>query len=1593
MSEQPAPRSDQTLNDSQLPQYPPPVPVPLNAPPGSDTPHTRYDADECKVSPPVLERLGRFEVHGEIGRGGMGAVLRGRDPVLGRDLALKVLLHNHHGDAEVLRRFHEEARIGGQLQHPGLVPVHELGADGDRPFFAMKLVEGRTLSALLKERAKPADELPRFLGILEQVCQAIGYAHARGVIHRDLKPVNIMVGAFGEVQVMDWGLAKVIGRLPAMKATVDAEQSIRTARSDSDGSESRAGSVMGTPAYMPPEQARGEIEQLDRRSDVFGLGAILCEILTGQPPFTGRDANEVLRRAGRGDLAEAFARLDGCGADAELVGLEKACLAAEPNDRPANGAEVAARVAAYRAGVEERLRRSDLERAAAEARAQEAAARAQAERRARRLLMGLAAAVLLVVLAGGGGAWLLHQQRADALARQTQTDQQARAIVERGRALLEAGWQAHDLAKLTEAKAEGDRAVDVARSGGASAAVRDQAAALRTDAEERRRRAETNRALLASLLDVSAPRETRAYASDEGGQMLTLAQPSVDEQYAAAFRRWGLEVDGQAESDVVARLGAEPEAVVQEVIAGLDGWILVRRLQKRPEAEWRHLLRVAEQLDRNDRRRQLRALLVEGSPPRAESVAGLLGSSPPWPALWELARGDKWRRLQEVRRALDPATEPVLTVLLLALASNTVGDAAGAEEVLRQALAARPDQVVLLDVLGRHLEQQSPPRLGEAIECYRAVRAARPHLGIALGKALGKASRAMEGEAVLRDLARQQPVNPEMHFYLGYALKEQGKLDEAVAAYRKAIDLDPDYASAYNNLGLALKEQGKLDESVTALRKAIELKPDLAEAYFNLGLDLQEQGKLEEAVTACRKAIDLKPDYAKAFINLGAVLKEQGKLEEAVAACRKAIDLKPDYAEAYSNLGAALKEQGKLDAAVTACHKAIDLKPDYAFAYNNLGAALKEQGKLEEAVAACRKAIDLKPDYAEAYPNLGSALDMQGKLDAAVATCRKAIVLKPGLSEAYNVLGLALHEQGKVDEAMAAYREAINLKPGYPYAYSNLGSALSNQGKLEEAVAAHRKAIDLKPDYANPYHNLGNALSKQGKHEEAVAAFRKAIELKPDYADAYHGLGLALKEQGKLDAAVAALRKAIDLKPDFAWAHNNLGAALARQGKLDEAVAAYRKAIDLNPVLAEVYYNLGLALKEQGKLDEAVTAYRKAIDLKPDYAEAYSNLGNALSKQRKLDEAVTAYRKAIDLKPDYAEAYSNLGNALSKQRKLDEAVTAYRKAIDLKPDFAEAHGNLGNALHAQNKLDAAVAAYRKAIDLKPDLTVVFYNLGNALKEQGKLDAAATAYRKAIGLKPDYAEVYTNLGVILGKQGKLDEEVAAYRKAIDLKPDLVEANINLGIALMQLAQFNDALNALTKGSDLLPANDPGRALLRQQLQLCQRLLLLDAKLPALLKGAAKPANAAEQIEFGQLCMRKKLFAAACRFHRDAFAVDPNLTEDVPSGVRYDAACAAALAGCGQGKDTDKLDDKERAQSRQQAFDWLRADLTWWGQALDKNAAPAAVVQQRMRHWQTDADFAGVRGDDDLTKLPEAERAEWQKLWQDVEALRKRAAAPK
>jgi serine/threonine-protein kinase len=1185
----------------------------LEAPPGSPfqaTPALTASPDGHTL-PVWAGETGRYQLSGEITRGGMGAILQGRDLLLGRELAVKVLLDAHRCDPSLVRRFHEEAQIGGQLQHPGIVPVYDLAqfADG-RPFFTMKLVKGRTLAALLADRAHPGQDLPRLLGIFAQVCQTVAYAHSKGVIHRDLKPANVMVGAFGEVQVMDWGLAKVLGdRAAPGTAPTPPDQAepsaIRTVRTEAVA-ESEAGTVLGTFAYMAPEQARGAVDQLDQRCDVFGLGAILCEVLTGKPPYTAATREAVHLQAVQGDLTDARARLDACGTDEELLRLARRCLAARPEDRPRDAVELAAEVTAYREGVEARLRQAELERAAAEARARE-------ERKRRRVQLALAVMMLLLVGVATIGAWLWQQQRqarvAEAARRQQETDGVVAAALHEAGLLRKQAKEAPlgDGGKYREALAAARKAGELARAGEASEGVRGQATDLIAELEQEAAAAERDRVLLVALLEVRNPREGRHFRADAKGVLTELAEPSADEQFGAAFRAWGLDVDGTPTADAAARFQGRPAAVVTEVIAALDEWASERRRQRRPAAERQRLAGLAKALEgvSSSQRGKLRAILERGHLP-VERALGVLGAAlRPVPIPFDAGPGVDRGRLRQLVEKTDPSTEPVLGLLTLARALWEAGDEAVAERLLRAAVRARPREVVLHDTLGKLLAEQSPPRWAEAVECHAAARALRPDLGVSLARSLVGSGRVGEGLALFERLTVEQPANPWTHFARGFSLADQGRFQEAEKSYRAALRRKPDIPEVHSNLGSVLAAQGRLPEAKASFREAIRLKPNSSRSHSHLGIVLYDQGRYQEAEASFRQAIQHRRASHFAHYNLGNALWSQGRLQEAETSYRAAIRLKHDFPQAHSNLGV----------------------------------VLQSQGRFQEAEKSHREAIRLKPDAAQAHTNLG----------------------------------IFLRDQRRYKEAEASFREVIRLKPDDPAAHGNLGNALGGQGRLPEAEAAFRQAIRLKPDDPDGHRNLASTLGRQGRYKEAEASFRQAIRLKPDDPEVHRHLGLALSAQGRDQEAESSFRQAIALDPRNAFAHSNLGTVLYRKGQVDEAIRCLQKAIQLDPRLVLVYGKLGEALLRQGRFAEAQASTRRFLDLLPEghslRKQAYGQLEECrrwLALEKQLPAILEGKAKPADARQHLAFAHLC---ALKKRHVA--AARLYAGAFTAEPKWAD----------------------------------------------------------------------------------------------------------------------------------------------------------------------------------------------------------------------------------------------------------------------------------------------------------------------------------
>jgi serine/threonine-protein kinase len=899
-----------------------------------------------------------------------------------------------------------------------------------RPYFTMKLVEGRTLADLLRQRADPAENLPRFLTIFEQVCQTLAYAHSNGVIHRDLKPGNVMVGAFGEVQVMDWGLAKALARTEE-----EGDPPSSLIPHPSSLPETQPGAVLGTYAYMAPEQARGEVERLDERCDVFGLGAILCEILTGRPPFRGASGSELADRARRCDHAEALAALESGAVEADLARLVRACLAAEPSARPANAGAVAAALAAHLAGVQERLRRAELERAAAEA-------RVVAERRRRWAQLAAAAAVLLLVVVGGGWAWYVHQERQQREFQAAQKQRDADATV--APSLTEAGRlfggaktaeKVGDLAKFDEALAAAQKADDLARASGASEDVQRRAAALVAELAGEARAAQRDRRLLTAILEVRGTGVEPKVHRDDSGSVIMM---SADWQFRAAFLEWdpSFDVDALPTEAAAARLRGRPRVVLTEVIAALDRWTAERRQdealrRKRPAAwedGWRRVASLAAALDDGGaERRELRALYTGGGLEQERGLAALSVALRPVPVPFEAGPREGRDRLRQLADKVNVKEEPVLGLLTLAQALRVAGEESLAERLLRQGVRERPQEVALYVGLGQLLEGQPSPRWRDVQECYRVARALRPELGESLAHALVRGGQVQEGLALYDQLIAAAPDNPWLHFRHGWALCGQDRNGAGTAAFREAIRLRPNFAEAYNNLACALNNLGRHDEAEAACEKALHYMPDCGRAYNNLGIALADQGRYPEAEAAYQRAIALEPDAPLCYYNRGVTLADQGRYPEAEAALREAIRLQPDHQVAHNSLGIVLYRQGRSREAEAAYREAIRLQPDHHVAHYNLGTLLVERRRLKEAEAAYAEAIRLRPNLAEAHGNLGILLYDQGRFPGAEAAFREVTRLKPDFLPAHNNLGFALREQGRFVEALKELRQGHAL--------------------------------------------------------------------------------------------------------------------------------------------------------------------------------------------------------------------------------------------------------------------------------------------------------------------------------------------------------------------------------------------------------------------------------------------------------------------------------------------------------------------------------------------------------------------------------------
>jgi serine/threonine-protein kinase len=898
---------------------------------------TRPGADAAPAVPPAAElpQVPGYRVEALLAHGGMGVVYRAWHLRLGRAVALKMLLSGPGARPEELERFRREAEAVAALHHPNVVQIYDVGDANGRPYFTMELVEGGSLADRIQGAPQPAQQAAALVATL---AEAVHAAHRSGIVHRDLKPANILLDRDGTPRVTDFGLAR---------------------RLEGDDGLTLSGTPLGTPSYMAPEQARGERKAIGPATDVYALGTILYELLTGRPPFCAESGSATLQQVLADDPVPPSRLNPGVPRDLATVCLK--CLSKEPHRRYASAGALAEDLRRFLRGEPIAARRAGrAERLARWARRSPAAAAL------------LAIALLAVTTVLGAGGWLIGRQILTA------------------RAVEADLWEAEQLLQqsaFTEAGAALERARSRLGDNGpfwlypvVEAARRDHEFLVRLEAIRLNR---------CTLLD-----EQQHHAA-----LLRFNKARADRDYAEAFRGQGLGAPPDDPQGAAARVRASKWAT--HLVAALDDWAVCAADPARHD--W--VLGVARRADPDPWRDRVRdpAVWRDG-----KALAELTRAAPlaeqPVPLL--LALGERLSALGEdgvgfLRRVREQYPEDFWTNFTLALALHGAGRRADGDPTLalayyQKALKIRPRAVAVLNDLGVVLFDKAwmwdKDRDGGpgAVNVFYQVVKSDPHFAPGfhnLGAALKARGDWPIAALLYQDAVEIDPQLAPAHFNLGEILAGSGGLDEAIGHHRQALGADPEFARAHYFLGLALVAKGRRDEADQcypetvkpfgpARRQALNealvyywqaclCDPEWAPARNPLRIPPQDEARLKEAIEHYRQALRLEPQFALAHGALGQALLARREFAEAEAEIRRGLDL---LAEGDKKLRA------NLERLLQGCQRLRALE-------GRLSAVV--QGKDTPAAADCRDLAELcfvKQHYATAARLYAEALAAKPEL-------------------------------------------------------------------------------------------------------------------------------------------------------------------------------------------------------------------------------------------------------------------------------------------------------------------------------------------------------------------------------------------------------------------------------------------------------------------------------------------------------------------------------------------------------------------------------------------------------------------------------------
>jgi tetratricopeptide (TPR) repeat protein len=1070
---------------------------------------------------------GRYKLLEEIGEGGMGTVWMAeqREPVK-RMVALKLIKPGMDSKA-VLARFEAERQALALMDHPHIAKVFDGGeAASGRPFFVMELVKGVPITKFCDERKlTPKERLELFL----PVCHAIQHAHQKGIIHRDIKPNNVLVALYDDQpvpKVIDFGVAKATG-------SQLTEKSMHTG----------FGQVVGTLEYMSPEQASFNQLDVDTRSDIYSLGVLLYELLTGSPPFSRKE----LEKAGMLEMLRVIREQEPSKPSTKLSTAEGLpSLAAQRGTEPAKLTRLVRGELDWivmKALEKDRNRRyetanafaADVHRYLSDETVQACPPstiyRLKKLMRRNKTRLAVAAGVFLAVtvMAASIG-WSVRDRvarRAEIeqaeTARQATVAGQVRDSLNTARVLIAENKLASAREKLAQAKAQ---------LGNDGPALANLAAEVEAGA------AELNR--FQQFLDLI----DRAHQAETA--------PHLESTLVAD------DSSGRAGTPTPARVGSRrPTAAVPFVLEALQHYGI---------------------LDRDDWKSALESGLLER--PQVEQIRRIAYEELLWLA------DDVVRRQQEHRSGGMFSPEAAARQSLVYL-----GHAEGAHRPTQALYALRAR---CRKALGDEAAAQGDRQLADKTPATMALDHALR------GQAAYDAKQLAEGVEAFEAALRLEPTHYWSMMRLGYCLCDLGQgpgdFVSAARVFTGCILKRPDHAHAYCCRGNAYRNLRRFDEAVADYARAIELDPKYAYGWSCRGNAYLQLGQADKAVADHSRAVELAPQHAYAWRGRGNAHSKLGQPGKAVADFSRAIELDPKSADTWTNRGNAYLRLRNADKAVADYSRAVELDPKHTLAWYNRGVAYSRLGRPADAVADYSRAIELNPKYTNAWTNRGHAYLTLGQPDKAVPDFSRVVELDPKHAIAWYNRGFAYLALDREDKAVADLSRALELDPQHADAWANRGHSYFRLGQADKAVADYSRAVELDPKHTIAWAYRGYSYLRLGRAADALTDCSRAVELDPKYAIAWSNRGNAYLRLGQADKAVADCSRAVELEPKLMNGWSTLGKAHYRAGDSKAAVAALNKSWELRKSWdGHEWFVLAMAHRKLGHPDEARKAYEQAL--------------------------------------------------------------------------------------------------------------------------------------------------------------------------------------------------------------------------------------------------------------------------------------------------------------------------------------------------------------------------------------------------------------